>query len=88
MTIYAALADQAPESVLSEFGGGQFSRFKQALADVAVGRLAPIATEMRRLLDDLAYVDSVLADGAARARAIARPNMDAVKDIVGFVRSA
>ncbi len=88
VTIYAALADQTPESVLSEFGGGQFSRFKQALADVAVGRLAPIATEMRRLLDDLAYVDSVLADGATRARAIARPNMDAVKDIVGFVRSA
>jgi tryptophanyl-tRNA synthetase len=88
VTIYAALADQTPESVLSEFGGGQFSRFKQALADVAVGRLAPIAGEMRRLLDDLAYVDSVLADGAARARAIARPNMDAVKDIVGFVRSA
>ncbi len=88
VTIYAALADQTPESVLSEFGGGQFSRFKQALADVAVGRLAPIASEMRRLLDDLAYVDSVLADGAARARAIARPNMEAVKDIVGFVRSA
>ena len=43
---------------------------------------------MRRLLDDLAYVDGVLADGAARARAIARPNMEAVKDIVGFVRSA
>ncbi len=88
VTIYAALADQTPESVLSEFGGGQFSRFKQALSDVAVGRLAPIASEMRRLLDDLSYVDSVLADGAARARAIARPNMDAVKDIVGFVRSA
>ncbi len=88
VTIYAALADQTPESTLAEFGGGQFSRFKQALADVAVGRLAPIATEMRRLLDDLSYVDSVLADGAARARAIARPNMEAVKDIVGFVRSA
>ncbi len=88
VTIYAALADQDPESVLAEFGGGQFSRFKQALADVAVGRLAPIAGEMRRLLADLAFVDSVLADGAARARVIARPNMDAVKDIVGFVRSA
>ena len=88
VTIYAALADQAPESVLVEFGGGQFSRFKQELAEVAVSRLAPIAGEMRRLLADLAFVDSVLADGAARARAIARPNMDAVKDIVGFVRSA
>jgi tryptophanyl-tRNA synthetase len=88
VTIYAALAGQAQDKVLAEFGGGQFSRFKQALADVAVARLSPIATEMRRLLDDPAHVDSILADGAARARAIARPTMDAVKDIVGFVRNA
>jgi tryptophanyl-tRNA synthetase len=88
VTIYAALANQAPEAVLTEYGGGQFSRFKQALGDVAVNRLAPIAAEMRRLMADPAHVDSVLADGASRARAIARPNMDAVKDIVGFVRNA
>jgi tryptophanyl-tRNA synthetase len=88
VTIYAALADVNLESVLAEFGGGQFSRFKQALADVAVGRLAPIAGEMRRLLADPAHVDGILADGASRARAIARPNMDAVKDIVGFIRNA
>jgi tryptophanyl-tRNA synthetase len=55
--------------------------------DVAVGKLAPIAREMRRLTADPAYIDGILAEGAARARAIARPNMDAVKDIVGFVRA-
>ncbi len=88
VTIYAALARTSVEDTLAEFGGGQFSRFKQALAEVAVARLSPIAAEMRRLLDDVTQVDAVLADGAARARAIARPNMDAVKDIVGFVRNA
>ncbi|MCA3565244.1 MAG: tryptophan--tRNA ligase [Methylocystis sp.] len=88
VTIYAALADETTEAVLAEFGGGPFSRFKQALGDVAVARLAPIAGEMRRLLADPGHVDAVLAEGAARARAIARPNMDAVKDIVGFIRSA
>jgi len=88
VTIYAALADRTPESVLAEFGGGQFSRFKLALADAAVERLAPIADEMRRLLADPASIDAVLTDGAARARAIARPTMEAVKDIVGFIRTA
>ena len=29
---------------------------------------------------------SILADGAERASAIAAPTLDAVKDIVGFVR--
>jgi tryptophanyl-tRNA synthetase len=88
VTIYAALAGSTAEATLAEFGGGQFSRFKQALADVAVERLAPIASEMRRLLSDPAHVDGILADGAQRARAIAKPNMDTVKDIVGFIRSA
>jgi tryptophanyl-tRNA synthetase len=88
VTIYAALADTTADAALAEFGGGQFSRFKQALADVAVARLAPIAAEMRKLLADTAHVDAVLADGAKRADAIARPNMAAVKDIVGFVRNA
>jgi tryptophanyl-tRNA synthetase len=40
---------------------------------------------MRRLNADPAYVDSILADGSARAQAIATQTMKAVKDIVGFV---
>jgi len=41
---------------------------------------------MKRLSHDPVYIDSVLADGAARADAIAAETMKAVKDIVGFVR--
>ena len=42
---------------------------------------------MKRLLQDVAYIDSVLAEGSARASAIAAETMKAVKDIVGFVRN-
>ncbi len=86
--IFAGLADIAPQQVLDQFGGAQFSGFKTALVDLAVSKLAPINAEMKRLLADPAEIDRILADGAARARAIAAPNMQAVKDIVGFVRSA
>ena len=41
---------------------------------------------MKRLTQDPAYIDGVLADGAERARAIAAETMNAVKDIVGFIR--
>jgi tryptophanyl-tRNA synthetase len=41
---------------------------------------------MKRLTDDQAYVDQVLIDGADRARAIASETINAVKDIVGFIR--
>jgi tryptophanyl-tRNA synthetase len=86
--IYAALAGTSREAVLREFGGAQFSAFKPALTELAVSRLAPIAAEMRRLKDDPGHIDAVLADGAQRARALAGPIMDEVKDVVGLLRTA
>jgi tryptophanyl-tRNA synthetase len=72
--------------VLGDFGGGQFSTFKSALVDLAVAKLGPIGAEMTRLKADQAYIDGVLKRGAERAGALAKPNMDAVKDIVGLLR--
>jgi tryptophanyl-tRNA synthetase len=84
--IYAALAGTTKAQVLGQFGGAQFSTFKPALSDLLVAKLAPITAEMRRLKDDQAYIDAVLADGSARAQALAAETMKAVKDIVGLVR--
>jgi tryptophanyl-tRNA synthetase len=84
--IYAALAGVPKAQVLAEFGGAQFSSFKSALVDLAVEKLGPLGAEMKRLVQDPVYIDSVLADGAARAQMIAAETMKAVKDIVGFVR--
>src|SRR5499426_106576 len=84
--IHAALAGRSKADVLAEFGGAQFSTFKTALVELAVAKLAPINAEMKRLIADPVYIDSVLADGAARARTIAAETMKAVKDIIGFVR--
>jgi tryptophanyl-tRNA synthetase len=41
---------------------------------------------MKRLVADPGHVDSILIDGADRARTIAAETMKTVKDIVGFVR--
>jgi tryptophanyl-tRNA synthetase len=84
--IYAALADRSVDQVLAEFGGKGWGAFKPALADLAVEKLSPIAGEMKRLVSDRGEMDRILRDGAERARAIARPIMAEVRDIVGFVR--
>jgi tryptophanyl-tRNA synthetase len=85
INIYAALADQPRARVIAQFAGQQFSGFKNALADLAVTKLTPIAAEMRRLLADPGEIDRVLADGAARASAIAEPVLADVKRLVGFL---
>jgi tryptophanyl-tRNA synthetase len=84
--IFAALADTSKAQVLKEFGGAQFSRFKTALAELAVARLGPVNAEMSRLLAEPEEIDRVLADGVARARQLAAPVMHEVKEIVGFLQ--
>jgi tryptophanyl-tRNA synthetase len=84
--IYAALSGRSKSDVLRDFGGAQFSNFKNALVELCTAKLAPIASEMKRLVGDPGHVDAILIDGAERARAIAQETMQKTKDIVGFIR--
>ena len=84
VAIYAALADESVEKVLTEVGGKQFSEFKPMLVERAVEKLSPISAEMRRLLDDKSEIDKVLEGGAKRARAIAAPILKRTYEIVGL----
>jgi len=87
MDIYAGLADMTPDAVIAEYTGAGWGRFKPALADLAVAKLAPISEEMKRLMDDAGELDRLMARGAEQAEAIARPILDQTYDIVGLVRS-
>ncbi len=84
--IFAALSEQSKEEVLKVYGGGQFSGFKQDLADVVVEKLSPITSEIVRLMSDVSHIDKVLIDGADKARHISEPIYDKVREIVGFIR--
>ena len=84
--IYAALARKTQETVLAEVGGKQFSAFKADLTELAVEVLGPIGAETRRLTEDPGYVDGILHQGAARARAISAPILREVYETVGFLQ--
>ncbi|WP_417260107.1 tryptophan--tRNA ligase [Celeribacter sp.] len=86
VNIYAALADTTGDAVLAEFGGQGWGKFKPALADLAVDKLAPISSEMKRFMDDPAEIDRIMAHGAEKARAIADPILNKTFEIMGFVR--
>lgn len=85
--IYAGLSGTTPEAVITEYAGAGWGRFKPALADLAVAKLSPISGEMKRLMDDPAEIDRVLARGADKAAAIAEPILRKTYDLVGFIQS-
>ena len=86
VNIYAGLADMSVEAVLRDVGGKAFSEFKPLLAELAVAKLAPISSEMARLMENEAEIDALLHTGADAARAIAAPILKKTYEIVGMVR--
>ena len=84
--IYAALAGTDPAGVLADYGGRGFGAFKEALAALVTAKLEPIAAETRRWLADPASLDRRLAEGAARAAAIADPIVAEAERLVGFLK--
>jgi len=84
VTIYAALSDRPPQSVVEEFAGKGFGALKPALADLAVGVLSPIRDRLAALLNDRTHVGTELAKGAGKAQALAAPTLRAAQEAVGL----
>ena len=86
VAIYAALSDTTPEAVLAEQGGQGFGAFKPKLGELLVETLRPISTRFTELLADREALDAILARGAAKARQLAAPTLDATYKALGLVR--
>ena len=86
VAIYGALAGRPVDAVLGEFGGQGFGAFKPALAELMVETIAPITGRFRALLEDREALDAILARGAARAREMGAPTLDATYAALGLVR--
>jgi tryptophanyl-tRNA synthetase len=84
VTIYAALSDREPQSVMAEFAGKGFGALKPALADLAISVLSPIRGRLVELLDDRGAVGAELARGADKAGALAAPTLRAAQQAVGL----
>ena len=84
--IYGALSGQSREKVLERYAGIGFSAFKQDLVDLAVTVLGPIGAEMKRLMGDTRFVDSILRRGAENANGIGSRHMQEVHEIMGLLR--
>ena len=88
LRIYSGLAGETVADLESRYAGAGYGQFKKDLAEVVVDALAPIRERTEKMLADEAALDRLLAQGADRARALARPTMAAVSDRVGFLPGA
>ena len=86
VNIFSALTDLSIEQTLNQFGGSNFSTFKNILAEIAVEQLSGISSEMSHLMKDPEEIDRILGREANRAKKIATPILKKTYDIIGMVR--
>ena len=82
--IYSNLKKQNMEVTLKEFGGKNFSEFKNNLSEQLIDKISPIAGEINKLLNNSDYLDKILLTGAEKANEIAEKKVKEIKKIVGF----
>ncbi|GGX98532.1 tryptophan--tRNA ligase [Streptomyces minutiscleroticus] len=82
LEILAACTDGEPEKLAGAYTS--YGALKKDTAEAVVEVLRPLQERHRALCADPAYVDGVLRDGAGRARAMARPRVDAAYRAMGL----
>ena len=81
LTIFQLLTGQSPEQIETHFADKGYAQLKQDLADVTIEFLSPFQERVRGINDE--ELTAILEKGAAKARGIAGPTMEAVKERVG-----
>jgi len=83
--IHSALSGRTVPELEQDYAGKGYGDFKGDLAQVVVDFVTPVQERYAELTADPDALDAVLADGAARARAVARETMAQVRERVGFL---
>ena len=82
--IFASLSNSTLELVIKKFEGKNFSEFKEDLSELIINKIIPISGQIKKLLQEQAYLDSILLDGVEKANKIASEKIKNIKETVGF----
>jgi len=85
LTILALSTDRPVEELEASYDGKGYGEFKADVAAAVVELFTPVRERYAALVDDRSYLDTVLLDGAARAREVAVDTMAAVRQRIGLL---
>ncbi|MGC4985588.1 MULTISPECIES: tryptophan--tRNA ligase [unclassified Streptomyces] len=85
LTIYSTLTGTGIGELEERYAGKGYGALKTDLAEVMVDFVTPFRERTQQYLDDPETLDSILAKGAEKARAVAAETLSQAYDRVGFL---
>ena len=84
--IFSGVTSMSKNEIILKYEGQNFSNFKNDLSDALIEKIAPIGSEIKRLMNDKEYLNQILQEGKEKARKKSELVLKEVYDIVGFVK--
>ena len=86
ITIFSQLSGETPEKTSQNLQAKNYNKvqMKKLLIELLVEKLAPIQSEISRLLSDKHFIDKVVSEGRDEASHIAANTMTEVRSLVGL----
>ncbi|MFJ9392267.1 tryptophan--tRNA ligase [Nocardioides sp. NPDC101246] len=88
LRIYSALTGTEIETLVGKYAGKGYGDLKKDLAEVVVDYVTPFRERTFEVLEDRAYLDGILQQGAEKAGVVARKTLADVYERVGLVPPA
>lgn len=84
LTLYQILSGKTKEEVINECENMGWGKFKPLLTETTINALKPIQDKYKEIMNDRAYLESVLRQGKQQADAIANQTLNRVKAAFGY----
>jgi len=84
INMLAALTEQKPDDVCTQFTGQNFSALKDALITACHEIILPIGNRIQELMQDKKAISTVLQNGANYANTLAQKHLKEIYEIVGI----
>jgi tryptophanyl-tRNA synthetase len=85
LTIYSTLTGTGIPELEQQYEGKLYGALKTDLAEIVVEFVTPFRERTQQYLDDPETLDSILAKGAEKARAVAAETLSQTYEKVGFL---
>ena len=86
INIYSSYTDKTPSEIEDMYIGKMYSDFKVDLAEIVIESLKPIQDEYAKLINDKAYLDTLLGEGAQKASYLANKTLSKVYKKIGLIK--